>query len=387
MQGDYATMRLVIKKSELLHALQSVQRAVPTRTTKMVLYGILFKADNDKLEISAYDMELGIRTFISSTPDKEENPLQIEEPGEIVLNARYVIEIVKKLPQPLVRIDVQELTTILHSGNATYTLNGMDPREYPVLPEIEQENGLMLHADTLKMLIDHTVFAVSTSEIRPTLTGVLMKYDEGTISFSATDSHRLATHTIEVDVPKDYEKFETIIPGKSLIELNKILPDNDSLINLHLDQNQLLISFDNTFFYSRLVDGNYPDVSRIIPTTFRTTIQLDRKNLIECVERAALLAKDNDNQVIRIQLKPSFIEVTSNSIEIGKITETIEPESFVGENMLIGCNSKFLIEALRALNEQKIKINFTGTGSAFVLNEISNDQHIHLILPVRTGNV
>lgn len=379
-------MRLVIKKNELLHALLDVQRAVPTRTTKMVLYGILFHAYQDRLEISAYDQELGIRTNIFSSLDEEENPIQIEEPGAIVLNAKYVIEIVRKLPQPLVRIDVQDLTAIIHSGNATYTLNGMDPREYPALPEVHQEIGFTLQSDTLKMLIEHTAFAVSSSEIRPTLTGILMKYQEGTISFSATDSHRLAMHQIEVDVPKRYEATEVIIPGKSMNELAKIIPDDDTLINIHIAQNQLLVAFSNTLFYSRLIEGNYPDISRIIPSTFRSSLQIDGKNFIDCIERAALLARDNENQVIRIQLKPSFIEVTSNSPEIGKITETIEPESFSGENMLIACNAKFLIDALKALGATNIKIDFTGPGSAFVLHQANDEQHIHLILPVRIGN-
>ncbi len=380
-------MRLVIKKNELLHALQDVQRAVPTRTTKMILYGILFHADYEKLEISAYDQEIGIKTNILSLPDQEENPLQIEESGSIVLNAKYVIEIVRKLPQPLVRIDVQDFTAIIHSGNATYTLNGMDPREYPSLPEIHEEVGFTLQADTLKMLIEHTVFAVSTSEVRPTLTGILMKYQEGNISFSATDSHRLAMHTIEVDVPTGYEAMEAIIPGKSLMELAKIIPDDDTLVNIHIALNQLLVSFANTYFYSRLIEGNYPDISRIFPSSFRSSLQIDGKNFLDCIERAALLARDNENQVIRIQLKPSFIEVSSHSPEIGKITETVEPESFTGETMLIACNAKFLIDALRALGSAIIKIDFTGQGSAFVLNELNNEQHVHLILPVRIGNV
>ncbi len=380
-------MRLVIKKNELLHALQDVQRAVPTRTTKMILYGILLHADYEKLEISAYDQEIGIKTNISSLPDQEDNPLQIEEPGSIVLNAKYVIEIVRKLPQPLVRIDVQDFTAIIHSGNATYTLNGMDPREYPSLPEIHEEVGFTLQADTLKMLIEHTVFAVSNSEVRPTLTGILLKYQEGTISFSATDSHRLAMQTIEVDVPTGYEAIEAIIPGKSLTELAKIIPDDDTLVNIHITQNQLLVSFANTYFYSRLIEGNYPDISRIFPSSFRSNLQIDGKNLLDCIERAALLARDNENQVIRIQLKPSFIEVSSHSPEIGKITETVEPESFSGEAMLIACNAKFLIDALRALGSATIKIDFTGQGSAFVLYELNNDQHVHLILPVRIGNI
>lgn len=379
-------MKLVIQKNQLLHALQTVQRAVPTRTTKSILYGILLTAKETQLEISAYDLELAIQTTIYTTSEQEDSLLQIEEPGEIVLNARYLIDIVRKLPQSLIRIDIQGLTTIIHSGNATYTLNGMDAREYPTLPELPQKIGLTIPADILTSLIDHTVFAVSASEVRPTLTGVLLKYNDGLLEVIATDSHRVATQSVAVDALKDYERLEVIIPGKTFNELSKILPDDDTLVNIHVVQNQVMISFLQTQFYSRLIEGTYPDISRIIPSSFITSIEIDGKKFSECIERAALLAKDNDNQIVRLLLRPINIEVTSHSLEIGKITEIIEPNSYYGEDLLIGCNAKYLLEALKALGATTVKIQFTGNGSAFVLNDINNPRHLHLILPVRLGS-
>lgn len=380
-------MRLVIKRNELLQALQIVQRAVPVRTTKPVLYGILLKSTNTNLQITSYDMEIGIHTVIQHLPESEEYSLQIEEEGEIVLNAKYLIEIVKKLPQPLLRMDVQDLTAIIHSGKATYTLNGMDPKEYPELPELEKNDGLIIQSDTLRTLIDHTVFAVSNSDTRAALTGVLVKYYESTIRFISTDSHRLSVQLKEIDAPITYEPIETIIPGKSLQELSRILPDDDTMVSIFKISNKIFISYKHTIFYSRLIDASYPDVSRIIPTSYKTLIHINGKKMIECIERAGLLAKDNENQVVRIHLKPSYIEVSSHSPEIGKITETIESDLFSGENMLIACNAKYLMEALRALGGNPIKIEFTGPGSAFVLTDLNDDHHKHLILPVRTSQL
>ena len=379
-------MRIVLEKNDLLHSLQTVSRAVPTRTTKPILYGVKFSAHQNILTLSACDLEIGIETVLTSDPSTNPPILQIEEPGSIVLHARYLIDIIRKLPHHLVRIDVQDLTTTIRSGHATYTLNGMDPREYPQLPKVDNQAGLSVASDTLMRLIDHTAFSVAVSEARPTLTGVLWTYREGRLVFTATDSHRLSTQTIEVGAPKGYENVEAIIPGKSLLELARVLPDNDTVCDLYLADNQLLVTFGSTSFYSRLIDGRYPDVSRIIPSTWRTAINIDPKSFTECIERAALLARDNDNQVVRLNLRKTHIEISSHSPEIGKITETTEPNTFEGEDMLIACNAKFLLDALKASSDSLVRIEFTGPGSAFVLKSVQDESHLHLILPVRVVN-
>ncbi|MHB1681716.1 MAG: DNA polymerase III subunit beta [Bacilli bacterium] len=379
-------MRVVLEKNNLLHSLQIVSRAVPSRTTKPILYGIRFVAEQSQLTLCAYDLEIGIENTMTYDPETNPPILQIEEPGSIVLHARYLIDIVRKLPHHLVRIDVQDLTTTIRSGNATYTLNGMDPREYPQLPQVDDQTGLSVASDALMKLIDHTAFSVAVSESRPTLTGVLWTYREGLLVFTATDSHRLSTQTLQVGVPKGYEDVDAIIPGKSLLELARILPDSDAVCDLYLADNQLLVRFENTRLYSRLIDGKYPDVSRIIPTTWRTAITVEPKSFTDCIERAALLARDNDNQVIRMNLRRTHIEISSHSPEIGKITETMEPNTFEGEDMLIGCNSKFLMDALKASSDSLVRIEFSGPGSAFMLKSIQDERHLHLILPVRVVN-
>ncbi|MHB1630561.1 MAG: DNA polymerase III subunit beta [Bacilli bacterium] len=379
-------MRVVLEKNTLLQSLQTVARAVPTRTTKPILYGVKFAADQSTFSLCAYDLEIAIETVLTVDPTETPPLLQIEEPGSIVLHARYLIDIIRKLPHHLVRMDVQDLTATIRSGNAIYTLNGMDPREYPKLPQVDDQPGLSVAADALTGLIDHTAFAVAVSESRPTLTGVLWTYREGLLVFTATDSHRLSTQTMEVGAPQGYEDVEAIIPGKSLVELSHILPGNDAVCDLYLTENQLLVAFANTRFFSRLIDGRYPDVSRIIPSTWRTAVTIEPKTFSECIERAALLARDVDNQVIRLNLRRTHIEISSHSPEIGKITETTEPNTFEGEDMLIACNSRFLLDALKASSDSLIRIEFTGSGSAFMLKSVQDERHLHLILPVRVVN-
>ncbi|PWI56807.1 DNA polymerase III subunit beta [Sulfoacidibacillus thermotolerans] len=377
-------MRIVILKSLLSQALQTISKAIPTRTTKPILYGVYLEVFATHIQLTAYDQEIGIQTIVHPTDDPEPT-LQIEQTGSIVLHAKYLLDIVRKLPHKLVRIDVTDLTATIRSGSATYTLNGMDPREYPHLPSVTEEMSLSMPSNVLISLIEQTAFATATSEIRPTLTGVLFSFVEPQLRFIASDSHRLSIHSIYAETKYSYDKLEAIIPGKSLNELLKILPDSEEFTDIYIADNQLLVTFGATKFYSRLIEGQYPDISRIIPTTWRTAIEVDPKQFTESIERAALLARENENQVIRLYLRRTHIEVTSNSPDIGKVTETIDPISFEGDDLQIACNAKFLLDALKALNNYQVRIEFTSPGSAFILKPTNSDRPLHLILPVRFG--
>lgn len=378
-------MRIVILKSHLLQALQTISKAIPTRTAKPILYGVHLAAITDGLQLTAYDLEIGIQTHIIPAEESDEPTLQIEQEGSIVLHAKYLLDITRKLPHKLVRIDVTDLTTTIRSGSATYTLNGMDPREYPKLPELTEDMSLSLPADVFISLIEQTNFATATTEIRPTLTGVLFSFKEPELRFIASDSHRLSIHSIQAESKHAYEQLEAIIPRKSLLELMKILPTSDVLTDVYIADNQLLVNFGLTKFYSRLIEGQYPDISRIIPTTWRTAIEVDPKQFTESIERAALLARENENQVIRLYLRRTHIEITSHSPDIGKVTETVDPKAFEGEDLQIACNAKFLLDALKALQSEQVRIEFTSPGSAFTLKPSSKDRPLHLILPVRFG--
>lgn len=376
-------MRFVVQKNAFLQALQTAAKAVPTRTTKPVLYGLHVEATAQMLIVTGYDQEFGVEVTISPTPETEAPIVQIEEPGAMVLTARYLIDIIRKLPHNLVRIDTQDLTATIRSGNATYTLNGLDPREYPALPQMSDERGFAISCAVMRDLIERTAFATSSSDSRPALTGVLWKYDNGILSLSATDSHRMATQSTEVEAQRDYALMESIIPSKSLQELAKILPAEDSLATVMIENQQLLVSFANIHFFSRLIDGRYPDLSRIIPHVFKSTVTIGTKSLQDCVERAALLARDTENQIIRMHLRRTHIEISSHSPEIGKIVESIEPDTYEGEDMILACNAKFLLEALRALPGDHARIEFTSPGSAFTLRPVSDIPHVQLMQPVR----
>lgn len=376
-------MRITVQKQVLQNALQTVAKAVPSRTTKPILYNVLLEARENRLILTGYDLEFGIEVSIQADPANEVPMLQIEGTGAIALNARYLNEIVRKLPHPLVRIHVSDLVVTLQSGHATFTLNAMDPREYPSRPDVHDDRGFSVSAETLRELIDRTAFAISTSEARPVLTGVLWHYANGYLGLGATDSHRMATYKTEVETRQDYALMEAIIPGKTLQELARTLPQDDTLVSVRIEEQQLLVEFQHTRCFTRLIDGKFPDLSRIIPQTFKTTVILDIETFQNCVERAAVLARDTENQIIRLHLRTENLEISSHSPEIGKITETVDLEDFQGEAMVLACNARFLLDALKATPGSKVRLEFTGPGSSFVMTPVTSEQHFQLMQPVR----
>jgi DNA polymerase-3 subunit beta len=376
-------VKLSVERSSLLSAIQTVQRAVSTKTTIPILSGIKIAVDQTGLKMTATDLETGIETSLPALLNNDPI-LQVMEEGAIVLSARYLSEIVRKLPHSSVEIEVkQNYLTVIRSGSSEFNLHGLHAEEFPRLPLIHGNQVFSLPALVLKDLIRQTVPAISTEEIRPVLTGVVMSLKDGQLRFVATDSHRLAQRVASVEAPADLTFSNVIVPGKSLSELGRLLPDNDSLVDVVIADNQILFKMEYTQFYSRLIDGQYPDTSRIIPTSFKTEFRVGSKDLLEAVERAALIARDNDNNVVRLDVKRNLVEISSNSPDVGKVSETLSHGSVSGEELLIAFNAKYLIDALRVIESEEIVIQFTGSMSPFLINQIENPNYLHLILPVR----
>ncbi|KYP80787.1 DNA polymerase III subunit beta [Ferroacidibacillus organovorans] len=380
-------MQFVIKKNELLTGLQQIVRVIPSRTTKPILYGVKIDAEFNRIRMTAYDLEIGLEILIENKDQEQVEVLQVEEPGSIVINAKFLLEIIRKLPQQLVRFNLKNHIATIQSGAAIYTLNGLDSREFPLLPQVDDDEKLTMASTLLLQSIQKTVYAVATIESRPTLTGVHFKLKNDILTLTGTDSHRLSNLKISVDTLKEYSFEEAIMPGKTLQELLRILPASEEMVEITLADHQMLIRYDNIHFYSRLIEGTYPDISRIIPETFRTSIKIGTKNLIESIERAALLARENDNHVIRLHLRPNQTEITSTSQELGKISEVIEPQTFQGEELMLACNARFMLESLKTIDTEDVSIQFTGPGSAFIITPVESDtNHLQLILPVRLNH-
>jgi DNA polymerase III subunit beta len=233
-------------------------------------------------------------------------------------------------------------------------------------------------------MIRQTVFAVSTSETRPILTGVNWKLENGELTCIATDSHRLALRKAKIETTNQ-EKYSIVIPGKSLNEFSKILDDSSELVDIVITENQVLFKTKHLLFFSRLLDGNYPDTSRLIPDDSKTDVVLNVKEFLQSIDRASLLAREGRNNVVKLSTMPEgIIEISSNSPEIGKVSEEVQSKSVDGEDLKISFSAKYMLDALKALEGSEIKINFTGAMRPFVIRTLDDDSMLQLILPVRT---
>ncbi|HEY9577189.1 MAG TPA: DNA polymerase III subunit beta [Pseudobacillus sp.] len=377
-------MKFSIQKDRFAQSVQDVLKAISSRTTIPILTGVKIDATEEGIKLTGSDSDISIESFI---PKEEEGKIivEVQQTGSIVLNARFFNEIVKKLPSEKAEIEVvSSFQTVIRSGQAEFSLNGLDPDEYPHLPQIEEGEVFKLPTDLLKALIRQTVFAVSTSETRPILTGVNWRMEEGQLICIATDSHRLAWRKATVETEANAE-YNVVIPGKSLNELSKILDDTQDPVEIVITDNQVLFRAKHLLFYSRLLEGNYPDTSRLIPTDSKTKLELNTKEFLQAIDRASLLAREGRNNVVKLSMIDNeMIEISSNSPEIGKVTEQVRSREIEGEEIKISFSAKYMMDALKVLEGTEINIQFTGAMRPFVIRPENDDSILQLILPVRT---
>ncbi|MFC3886295.1 DNA polymerase III subunit beta [Bacillus songklensis] len=377
-------MKFTIQKDYLVQSVQDVMKAVSSRTTIPILTGIKMVASEEGVTLTGSDSDISIESFIPAE-DEGKGIVELERRGSVVLPARFFSEIVKKLPKETVQIEVQNhFLTVIRSGKAEFNLNGLDAEEYPHLPQIEEENIFKIPADLFKNMIRQTVFAVSTSETRPILTGVNWRVEGKQLTCIATDSHRLALRKATVELENDAQ-YNVVIPGKSLSEFSKILDDSNDLVDIVITENQVLFKTKHLLFFSRLLDGNYPDTSRLIPNESKTAVTLNVKEFLQAIDRASLLAREGRNNVVKLSTLPEgVIEVSSNSPEIGKVIEEVQSISIEGEELKISFSAKYMLDALKALEGSEITVYFTGAMRPFVIRTVEDDSMLQLILPVRT---
>ncbi|EFR95417.1 DNA polymerase III subunit beta [Listeria innocua] len=380
-------MKFVIERDRLVQAVNEVTRAISARTTIPILTGIKIVVNDEGVTLTGSDSDISIEAFIPLI-ENDEVIVEVESFGGIVLQSKYFGDIVRRLPEENVEIEVTtNYQTNISSGQASFTLNGLDSMEYPKLPEVTDGKNIKIPINVLKNIIRQTVFAVSAIEVRPVLTGVNWIIKDNKLSAVATDSHRLALREIPLETNID-EEYNIVIPGKSLAELNKILDDASESIEMTLANNQILFKLKDLLFYSRLLEGSYPDTSRLIPTDTKSELVINSRAFLQAIDRASLLARENRNNVIKLMtLENGQVEVSSNSPEVGNVSENVFSQSFTGEEIKISFNGKYMMDALRAFEGDDIQISFSGTMRPFVLRpkDATNPNEIlQLITPVRT---
>ncbi|GJM75945.1 DNA polymerase III subunit beta [Paenibacillus macerans] len=350
-------MKIRILKHDLNESIQHVSKAISSRTTIPILTGIKLEVNFQGMTLTASDTDISIQAFIPAE-DKEKQIVQVERPGSVVLPAKFFVEIIKKLPSEEIEMEVQDgFQTFIRSGATDIQMVGLDPEEFPVLPSVEENQVISIPGDLLKNMIRQTVFSISTNETSPILTGVLWNLSDNQFKFVATDRHRLASRVAGLDDAEGARFSNIVIAGKTLNELSKIIPDQNTRIEIVVADNQVLFKIDRVLFYTRILDGTYPDTSKIIPTNYKTELILDTKKLSDSIDRAYLLSREEKTNIVRLQtLEDGSIEISSSSSELGKVTEQMEVAQFTGEPLRISFNSKYMLDVLKVVESEQLHI-------------------------------
>lgn len=366
-------MNFKIKRTELLNALVKVSRAVSLKSPLPVLTGIKFELKENCLVLTGSDSDITIQTSIYDN-------IEILEVGSVVLSAKYILEIIRKIEGDTVHIYIVDGTlTRIESNSSRFDLNGTSYIDYPRIDLNKIGTHFQLKSTDLKQAIEQTSFATSEKETRPVLTGVNFKAKNNILECIATDSYRLAKKILNID---SNITFNIIIPKKSLIEISRII-EKDEPIDLYVSDRKVLCVINNVYVQTRLIDGAYPDTARLIPEQFEYSMNIDTNSLLGALDRASLLSTEQ-NHIVKLTMDEEQVMLSSFSQEIGSVEENLSKAFYKGSPLHISFSSKYMNEAIKAINSDKIVILFTGEMRPFIIKDIEREDIIQLVLPVRT---
>lgn len=373
-----------INKSYFLQALNTTKRAISHKNAIPILSTVKIDVDSEGITLTGSNGQISIEYFI---PVKEENAgLLITSPGSILLEASFFINVVSSLPD--VSLDFKEIEKnqiVLTSGKSEITLKGKDAEQYPRLQDMQAENPLLIETRTLKNVINETAFAASLQESRPILTGVhLVLSDNHTLKTVATDSHRLSQRQISLEKPSD--NFDVVVPSRSLREFSAVFADDIETVEVFFSANQILFRSEQISFYTRLLEGAYPDTDRLIPTAFTTEMTFNRDQLRQAMERARILSNATTNGTVKLEVENNIVSAHVNSPEVGQVHEELDTVAVSGQDLTISFNPTYLIDALKAMDTENVTVSFISAVRPFTLIP-ADDQgsFIQLITPVRTN--
>lgn len=362
-------MKIKVYQKELSKHINITQKSISSRTTLQILDGILLETINGKLKLTGTDLEISIETFLDC---------EIIEEGSIVVNSRIFGDIIKKLPDSAIHIEVKNNNINIKCENSEFNILGNIGGDYPALPVIIEKESFTIPKDIFKNAIRQTVFSTSQDETRQSLTGVLLELSNNIISFVALDGYRLALRKLPTNV--DLE-IKIIIPGRSLSELSKIIEDTDEDMNISTAPGHVIFNVGDTVLYSRLLEGQFFNYKEIIRKDHKTVVSVNKRDFQNSLERASLLAKEEKANLIKLSVIDNKINIRSNS-EIGNVLESID-SSQEGENLNIAFNSRYILEGIKTIDNEEIELNFMGSLNPCIINGVEDDNYIYLVLPVR----
>ena len=363
------------EKEKILRGINSVINGVSSKTTMPILEGILLKTNDNELILTTYDLEIGIEYTLEA---------KIIEQGNTVVNATMFSEIIRKLPSKEIKISINENRLLeIECEGSLYKLATMNPDEFPELPKINVDNSIEIEQTILKNMIRKTIFAVSTEENRPIFTGCLFEVIENKLNVVAVDGYRLAIKSNVLN--ESANNFSSVIPGKTLNEVNKIISDSFDTVKIGISRNQALFEMENCKIVTRLLDGEFLKYSNTIPQNWETRVKVNKSNIQNCFERILLISASSIEKEKKYPVKIN-IEVGKVTISCANQTGDAKEEIYVdteGKELEIGFNPRFFLDALKAIDDEEVYIEFGTNRSPCIIKPIEDGDYIYMILPIK----
>lgn len=363
-------MHIICDKSKLIEGMNIVMKAIPGKTTMMILECVVIEVKDNQIKLIANDLQLGIETLIDG---------EIKQEGSVAVGAKVFFEIIRKLPSDNVSITVDEDYHMnISCGKAKFNIMAKATDEFPYLPNIVKDKNVNISQFTLKDIIRQTVFSISDNENAKIMTGELFEIHDSELKVVSLDGHRISIRKVKLN--RSYDDVSVIIPGKTLIEISKIINGGmDDEVSIFFTDKHVLFEFEDTIVLSRLIEGEYYKIDKMLSTDYETKVTVNKREMLECIDRSTLLLKESDKKPVIIDVQDDYMKFAMNSA-IGSMDEDIDA-SKEGKDILIGFNPRFLMDALRVIDEDEITMYMINPKAPCFIRD-QEETYIYLILPV-----
>ena len=366
-------MKISCLRTDLANAVSNVSRAVSTKASIPALEGVLIKAYDGKLNISGYNLEIGITTDVEAT---------IQNEGEIVVSAKLFLDIVRRLPEEIVMIETDDrMVTYITCGQVDYQIVGMSSVEYPDLPSFEQTDGITVSSKIMREMIRQTVYAVSENTAKPIYTGSLFEIEDGVFKIIAIDGYRMAIRSENVDSDS---RNAFVVPGKTQLEVLKLLTDDEENVDIIIGQRHITFQVRNYRVISRLIEGTFLDYKTTIPSDVKTELVINTRTNINSVERMSLLNNDRVQSPVRCKFSGNEIRLSCASA-VGRANDVISVD-IIGDDVEIGFNNRYLLDALKNTDTDEIKLVLNGPVAPMIIKPVKGDSFLSIVVPMRLAN-
>ena len=363
-------MRIRCSQSQLIGGINTVLKAVPSKSSMTILECILCNADEKGIKLSANDMELGIETYIEG---------EVEVAGSVAIEAKTISNLIRSYSDETFVIDSNEDNIVhIECGKSKLDINGRSPEEFVLLPELDKSNPVNISQFSLKDVIRQTIFSISDNDTNKIMTGELFEIKQDKLKVVSLDGHRISLRIITLK--ESYDDKSVIVPGKTLSELYKIIPgDVDKDVSIYLCENHIIFEYDSVKVVSRIIEGNYFKIDQMISNDYETKVDVNKKELLEVINRSTLLVKEGDKKPIVLNVKDNTVTLSITST-IGSMNDDVDIEK-TGKDIMIGFNPKFLIDALRVIDDENVSLYLVNPKAPCIIKN-DDDSYLYLILPV-----